>query len=132
MMSLTPLQLLAALAEQVYNRSSNDDPITLGQLGMDVAPIQQPLGLTPNRGFYYSPRGFVGEVVTDGTSVYVVFRGTDLSTGFKAALLAAVAAGSNQLAPPASNGKIDVGDVVNDLLLGSGSGETRQKRRDNA
>jgi hypothetical protein len=36
MMSLTTLQLAAALAEQVYNRNSNDDPIALGQKTVTV------------------------------------------------------------------------------------------------
>jgi hypothetical protein len=36
MMSLTPLQLAAALAEQVYNRSPNHDPIALG-LGSKIS-----------------------------------------------------------------------------------------------
>ncbi len=124
-MSLTQLQLAAALAEQVYNRNSDDDPITIGQLGLSVALLQQrPTGLTLNGGLYYSPRGFAGEVVTDGSTVYVVFRGTDLSTSFSTAF--ADAAGASQTAPSAEGGKVDVGDAVNDILLGEGfSGQSQ-------
>lgn len=85
MMSLTQLQLAAALAEQVYNRSADDNPINLfPDLGVrQVTDLPQPSGLTPNDGLFYSPRGFVGEVVTDGDTIYVVFRGTDLSVSFQ-------------------------------------------------
>ncbi len=127
MMSLTQLQLAAALAEQVYNRNADDNPISLGELGVDPVPnLPQPVGLTPNGGFFYSPRGFVGEVVTDGTTIYVVFRGTDLSVSFQDGLKAARAAGLNQLAPSASGGQIDVGDCANDLLLGAGTAQQTQ------
>jgi hypothetical protein len=130
MMSLTQLQLQigAALAEQVYNRNSNDGPISLDQLGVQsVLNLTQPPGLTPpNDGFYYSPRGFVGEVVTDGTTVYVVIRGTDLSANFLDGVRAALGSGLNQYAPPDSTGQIDLGDVANDALLGDGTAAQTQ------
>jgi hypothetical protein len=116
---LTQIQmdLLAALAEQVYNRNANDDPITLNELGVAPAAIGAVSGLFFSGTSYYSPRGFVGEVVTDGTTDYVVLRGTDLSASFLDGFEAALP-DLDQIARPDAKGQIDIGDVVNDALLG--------------
>ena len=95
---INQLRLMAALAEQIYHRDEDDFPITLTDLGVSsAADIVTPAGLTPFTGddhstAYYSPRGFVGEVVSSGDTLYVVFRGTDLSTSFSVALSQAVGA----------------------------------------
>ncbi len=58
---LDQLQLVAALAEQIYHRNSADDPITLTQLGVNpVSFDKDPNGLVPdtstdNGTAYYSP-----------------------------------------------------------------------------
>jgi len=114
--SLDQLQLMAALAEQIYHRNEDDFPITLDDLGVQSAGlITQPVGLQPdttadNGTAYYSPRGFVGEVVSAGNTRYVVFRGTDASGTFLSGFLAAFGNGEDQLAAQ-SNGN-DLGDFA--------------------
>jgi hypothetical protein len=86
--ALTQLQLAAALAEQIYRRNANDLPIQPGDdlnvQGVAVgnlngfATSETSDGLT----YYYTARGFVGQVVTDGDTLYVVFRGTDAASSF--------------------------------------------------
>ena len=133
--TLSQIQLEAALAEQIYHRDTKDGPIGLDQLGVKPVDLGATIGGLVASGnandlvsgmSYYSPRGFVGEAVIQGDTVYVVFRGTDLSGSFPDGLAAGAASGLDQTAPQASDGKIDVGDCVNDLLLGTGfSGQTQ-------
>ena len=57
---LSPIQFVAALAEQIYHRNANDDPITLGQLGATSIDLNEVDGLTSsttdaNGTAYYSP-----------------------------------------------------------------------------
>jgi len=94
---LQGIQLAAALAEQIYHRNSADGSIQLSSLdgaqAIGVGDLRS-AGLTDDSSVdgvtYYSPRGFAGEVVRQGGTLYVVLRGTDLSAsfldGFKAAL----------------------------------------------
>jgi hypothetical protein len=66
MSGLSPIQLEAALAEQIYHRNENDARITLDQLGVKSVDLGDIGGLTPNGSAddlingvsYYSPRGF--------------------------------------------------------------------------
>jgi hypothetical protein len=80
-MNLSELQLVAALAEEIYRRDSGDIPVTLADVGVTaVDPTDLSItGLAQATGngavYYYSARGFVGEVVEKGNTVYVVFRG---------------------------------------------------------
>lgn len=78
---LSGVQLVAALAEQIYHRNLNDDPIrlnTLGAAAIDVGNLE-PSGLKSVSSVdgvsYYSTRGFVGQVVQKDGTLYVVFRG---------------------------------------------------------
>jgi Ca2+-binding RTX toxin-like protein len=126
---LSGIQLAAALAEQIYHRNTTDDPITLGQLGLGTVDLGKVSGLTSDDSVdgttYYSPRGFVGEVVETSDTVYVVFRGTDISGSFLSGFQAAESAGLNQNAVDPS-GVNDLGDISNDILLGQGTGQQTQ------
>ena len=63
---LSQIQLVAALVD---HRNADDDPIRLGELGVESAPIGIVDGLFTNgTEAYYSPRGFVGEAVQQGTT----------------------------------------------------------------
>lgn len=132
MADLTQIQLVAALSEQVYNRNASDDPITLRDLG--VTPLALPnlssFGTFQSNGsagstLYYTSHGFVGEVVQTDSTVYVVFRGTDISGSFPSGFNAALSAGLNQTASDPS-GMNDLGDLSNDILLGQGTGQQTQ------
>jgi hypothetical protein len=129
--ALTQLQLAAALAEQIYRRNANDLPIQPGDdlnvQGVAVgnlngfATSETSDGLT----YYYTARGFVGQVVTDGDTLYVVFRGTDAASSFLDGFSEALASGLNQTALDPSK-QSDLGDFVNDLLLGLGTTQITQ------
>jgi hypothetical protein len=82
----------AALAEQIYRRAAADQALEVGGIGLpgtdvDLGP-SPPTGLTtvapgaPDDGTYYydDKTGFVGRVVQNAGTVYVVFRGTDLGS----------------------------------------------------
>ena len=87
MTDLTQTQIAAALIENIYRRSQQDQPIEINNPligGRDVD-----LGLSPPQGlsklddsgyWYNNSTGFVGRVVEVGGTVYVVFRGTDIGT----------------------------------------------------
>jgi hypothetical protein len=84
--NLSELQLVAALAEEIYRRNGDDIPITLSELDATAVNVDAIAGLTQATGsgavYYYSSRGFVGEIVEKGNTVYVVFRGTDSAESF--------------------------------------------------
>jgi len=96
---LTGAQLAAALAEEIYRRNTLDQPVTLAALGVEAKTLTNtPDGLTPSGGFYYSERGFVGQVVEKNGTYYVIFRGTDLTESFLNGALDAAGAGWDQQA----------------------------------
>jgi len=75
--NLTELQLVAALAEEIYRRNADDIPITLDDLGVaavNSSTLGSIAGLTDVAGsgaiYYYSSRGFVGEIVENGDTNY--------------------------------------------------------------
>jgi hypothetical protein len=85
--NLTLLQMGAALCEQVYRRDDKDQQISDNDLNVqavDVLSNLQGSGVVATGGgwYYDNSTGFVGRVVSDGTTTYVVFRGTDMSGGF--------------------------------------------------
>jgi hypothetical protein len=121
---LTGIQLAAALAEHVYRRGIDDNPITLSDLQVTAAPVDGDVaGLTPSSSaeqtFYYSSRGFVGEVVKKDGVFYVVIRGTDSSENFSDGLRK-VGLSKNQTLVDTEH-KSDLGDWVNNILLGFGT-----------
>jgi hypothetical protein len=132
---LSGIQLAAALAEEVYRRNPNDLPITLANLtGTSAVPLDPPPGLSVAAGadgsiYYYSSRGFVGQVVLKDNTLYVVFRGTDASSSFLDGFSKAAASGFDQTAIDASH-LSDLGDFTSDLLLGQGT--ARQTQLDDA
>jgi hypothetical protein len=91
-MALTLDQLLAAaFCEQVYRRADLDQQIgnndsTEGYLPGLKAPVIETRtisGFTQQGGFYYNDQtGFVGQIIEANGSVFVVFRGSDLSGEF--------------------------------------------------
>jgi hypothetical protein len=131
--NLSGVQLAAALAEQVYRRNSNDIPVTLTELGatpLTVTPADPNQFATDrstvdNATYYYTPRGFVGEVVQKDGVVYVVFRGTDSSESFFNGLKKAAANGFNQTATDPSR-LSDLGDWTNNVLLALGTSQETQ------
>ncbi|MCC6780860.1 MAG: hypothetical protein IT537_30160 [Hyphomicrobiales bacterium] len=95
---LPEIQLAAALAEEVYRRNLKDIPIKLADLGVTPRDFDQLTGFQRVDGsdsgggvYYYTNRGFVGEVVVKAGIFYVVFRGTDSSEGFIAGAAKALA-----------------------------------------
>ena len=81
------LQMAAALCEEIYRRATEDQQLTDNNLqvkAVDVSANLQGTGLVPTGdGWYYdNSTGFVGRVVSDGNTTYVVIRGTDFSGGF--------------------------------------------------
>ena len=89
-MSLSDLQLAAALCEQVYRRADNDQQLDSsedgnGGFGIELATVSltRPSWMTQDGVFYYNnATGFVAEVVKAGEKIFVVFRGSDLSSSF--------------------------------------------------
>src|SRR5262249_40512688 len=84
---LTQAQIAAALCENVYRRSDNDQPLSLTDINAEASDVNlsdaSPQGLTTDgSGYWYdNSTGFVGRVVDVNGTVYVVFRGTDWGTG---------------------------------------------------
>ncbi len=75
-------EIAAALAEQVYRRASQDQALTDGEIGAVAETDLAPAGLKQSDDYFYNDStGFVGRVVDVGGTVYVVFRGTDMSLG---------------------------------------------------
>lgn len=110
---LNPLQVAAGLAEMVYRRNINDQPLTIDDIGAsDFAVNDIPTSLTlKDNGFYYDDsQGFVARVVSgpDGR-IYVVLRGTDFGTIFNVSLQQQTIFG------------FDKEDLLNDALLGAGT-----------
>jgi hypothetical protein len=82
-----PLQIAAALCEDVYRRGNLDQQITFADIGVAAQNISV-LGLSTDitgpqtAGYYYdNATGFVGSLTTAGNTAYVTFRGTDNSGG---------------------------------------------------
>ncbi|WP_420970809.1 calcium-binding protein [Bradyrhizobium sp. B120] len=132
--NLDPIAFAAALAEIVYHRATQDRPLAYGDLGAAAIPLETtPVGLkaSDDGTSFYSPRGFVGQVVAKDNVLYVVIRGTDLSASFVDGFKAGLFGGLNQTAPFQDPGQqIDPGDIADDLLLGVGT--TRQTQLDDA
>jgi hypothetical protein len=131
---LQGIQLAAALAEEIYRRNLKDIPVKLTEIGVAAVNLGllsgfQSASATPIDGgiYYYTARGFVGEVVQKGGLFYVVFRGTDSAESFSAGIAKALAfdALGNQTVLD-SSGESDLGDWGNNLLLGSGTGAQTQ------
>jgi hypothetical protein len=126
---LTGLQTAAALAEQIYRRTTEDQQLTDEEIGVEAVNVNNlPSSITPDPngvpGWYYDyATGFVGRVVTDGAVTYVVFRGTDMSGGLSDAVTD-IAANYFHVGTPI---KTDVNDFsFANLPLGSGTTERTQ------
>src|SRR6266702_973801 len=131
--ALTQLQLAAALAEEIYRRNASDNPIKLSDLGAQAVDVVTPAGFSTDSSVdgltYYTSRGFVGQVVLKGDTLYVVFRGSDSATSFFNSFYQAA---SNSFSQTASDGghQTDLGDFANNVLLGRGT--TQQTQLDDA
>jgi hypothetical protein len=83
--TLDDLEVAAALAEEIYRRNSQDQPIALGDVATNSKNdpnVVAPTSLTPKDGFYYDDAtGFVGQVVDANGKIFVVLRGTDFEGG---------------------------------------------------
>jgi hypothetical protein len=128
--ALTQLELTAALAEEIYRRSASDIPIKITDLGVQDAKIGPLSGFAANQSpdgaiFYYTVRGFVGQVVQQGNTLYVVFRGTDSAGTFTDGFTQAAASNFSETAPDPAR-QSDLGDFANDVLLGLGTGQQTQ------
>jgi hypothetical protein len=81
MASLSDLQVAAALAEEIYRRSPNDQALDIADIGAQKVDLSKnpPSGLKLQDDVYYydDATGFVGRVVDGDGTIYVVFRGTD-------------------------------------------------------
>jgi hypothetical protein len=129
---LSELELAAALAEEIYRRDAKDIPIKVSELG--VEQVNLPVSgfakdTTADATYYYTARGFVGEIVENDNAVYVVFRGTDSSEDFSEGAIKAVKAALIQETPDTDR-KSDIGDWVNNLLLGFGTSLIRTQLDD--
>jgi hypothetical protein len=90
--TLTPTQAAAALAEEIYRRDPADQALSLTDinpsyvnktLSTDSVTALASMGIINKDGYYYDDStGFVGQVVTDGTTTYVVYRGTDAGSSY--------------------------------------------------
>ena len=89
--TLEPLQLAAALADEIYRRAPEDFAIdvlrdlNVARVDLRQASISTSYGnAIEQRGDYYYgiDTGFVGRVVEKGNTIYVVYRGTDMAGGF--------------------------------------------------
>lgn len=129
--SLTPTQIAAALAEEIYRRGEADHSIDLeGDLkakGVNLGSING-LSLDPNGNdinrdyYYYSSRGFVGRAVEKDGILYVVFRGTDSAESFYDGYTKAQAAGAfNNQSIQAPDKLSDWGDWATNSKLGLGT-----------
>lgn len=123
---LAGAKLAAALAEHVYRRSEDDIPITLHDLdatGISVGPIDASQFKTdtgPDGAlFYYTDRGFVGEVVEKADTIYVVFRGSDSAEGFGTNFQKAFGANFDQTVRDPAR-LTDIGDFINNMALAAG------------
>ena len=128
--SLDPLKTSAALAEQVYRRAKEDQQLTDGDIGVRVVDgvfgnLQGPVLTTQGDGWYYNnATGFVGRVVSDGTTTYVVLRGTDMSGSLGETALNIA---SNYFGGGSLTQRTDVNDFTYaNLALGFGSAGTTQ------
>jgi hypothetical protein len=89
---LQDFQIAAALAESIYRRNSQNFQVTLRDLkakaiivpdpnaNWATSPLrsQQIQNLVEQDDYYYNVNtGFVGQIVEQGSTYYVVFRGTD-------------------------------------------------------
>jgi len=137
--NLTQLQIATALAEDSYRRSSSDQALSLSDIAPGAAnlglsgPSESDLtqmGMTSDGGYWYDDfTGFVGRVVNVNNTIYVTFRGTDMSGGgsdLATALLQAIAAGPvSGVAALLGNSSIDWRDFADanfPLALGTTAG----------
>ena len=134
--NLTDLQISAALCEEIYRRNDKDYSLNVSdELGLTSVDYGDIPGLTRNISetgdvYYYSTKGFVGRVVSDGSKLYVVFRGTDSAEGFLTGAYSAITKGvlgNLEIRNDPSDNKSDLGDWgTNSLLGGSGTFESTQ------
>jgi len=112
----------------VYRRNENDHPITPGEVGGNFASIEAgiPPGLVTDtkREYYYDPsNGFVGTIVDVEITRYVVYRGTDMSSGIANSI-------ANQLGWKSGN-LVDSKDIT-EANLKLGFGTTTRSQLDSA
>jgi trimeric autotransporter adhesin len=130
-MALTDLQMAAALCEQVYRRDNLDQQLdsteaSAGGFGT-VLNIQntQIAGFTLDNGFYYNNvSGFVAQIVQANGKIFVVFRGSDLSSGFGDALIPALF--GDPLGGGQNSSTVDQQDWANNFVLGLGTVQRSQ------
>ncbi|MCS4089861.1 hypothetical protein [Rhizobium sp. BK176] len=130
-LALTEVQLTAALAEEVYRRSTDgangtdDVGITLAELNVSSVTSLSADGLVRDDrglGLYYADNGFCGQVVEAENTVYVIFRGTDAASSFKWGSYQALVNGSiSDQTAQSSDHTFDLGDLYTDVALGKGS-----------
>ena len=74
---LSGIQLAAALAEQIYRRNANDDPIKLSSfdaLAISVGTLNRLVGDSfVDDVTYYSKRGLVGQAIAQGNTFKLFF-----------------------------------------------------------
>lgn len=108
----------SALADMVYHRADEDQPIQLANKGTtlvlwrpdneqgEIASYLDQAGLTTaDDNFYYSTRGFGGMIVQDGDKYIVVLRGTDAADVSSQGVMPLA------LATGISNSNIDAQDI---------------------
>jgi hypothetical protein len=117
-MALTDVELAAALCEQVYRRDSLDQQLEFSEGFAEtlVARENRISGFTQDAGFYYNnATGFVGRIVETDGKIFIVFRGSDLSDNFSAALLPAL---FEYPAPGGAPSTVDAQDWSDNRKLG--------------
>lgn len=126
--NLNELNKSAILADHVYRRPVTDGEISLESAGLSQLQLNATISelssvFNFNSGFAYSGRGFVGEIVREGSGqnekFYVVFRGTDSNEAFMTGFTKALGGLRDQFAEDESRNS-DIGDFVNNVNLGKG------------
>jgi Lipase (class 3) len=132
-MTLTDLQMAAALCEQVYRRADNDqqldsaEPPSSNGFGSPIsnAAFVLPVGFTADNGYYYNnTTGFVAQVISTNGKIFVVYRGSDLSGSFGDALIPTLFGDPTGGGPNSST--VDVQDWANNYILGNGTSSQSQ------
>lgn len=129
-MALTDLQMAAALCEQVYRRSNfeqqlgNTTGVTEGFDGSSVSvnPLVGVSGtpFTLDNGFYYNnSTGFVAQIVQANGKIFLVLRGSDLSSDFYDAIIPALL--GDPLGGRQTSSTVDEQDWANNKALGLGT-----------